>query len=137
MLVFCCYKQCCNGLSFSTSELPQFTLRSEIEGLWDMCVFSVAGCWQFILQNGYSNEYIINKIEYFSDFSTSSPVLDNNGLFNLYQFDGYKMVSHCFNFHLSDYCGSWTYFYMCCWSFRFPLLYIACSYLSSIFLLVH
>ena len=27
MLVFCCYKQCCNGLSSSTSELPGFTLR--------------------------------------------------------------------------------------------------------------
>ena len=104
-LVFCCYKQCCNGLSSSTSELPGFTLRRVKLRACETCVSSVLlDVDNLFSKNGCSNEYIINKIEYFSSFSTSSPVLDSTGLFNLYQFDGYKMVSRCFNFHLSDYC---------------------------------
>lgn len=78
-----------------------------------------------------------SKCDCFSNSSTSLPTLDNVQLFHAHPFDECKMVSHCVNFHLSNYWSGWASFYMCYWSFKFSLLWIACSYLLPIFLLLH
>lgn len=107
-----------------------------IEGLWDMCVLS-ARCWQFILQNGCSNEYIINRIEYFSNFSIS-PVLDSTELAsNLYRFDGYKWYLIVLIFIFHSYC--WVeHSFICAISHsNFSSAIVACSCSFIHLLLVH
>ena len=61
-------------------------------------------------------------------FSTSSPALDSVRLCHFHQFDGRKIVSRCSNLHFSDYWWDQTSFYVCHWSFKFPLLWIDGSF---------